>query len=67
VDTAAVQADRAGRGVITGMEAPGDARRAQELEATGFMAKPFTFAKLVEMARQIHDTWLRPARRLEPG
>ena len=53
--------------VITGMEAPGDARRAQELEATGFMAKPFTFAKLVEMAQQIHDTWLRPARQLEPG
>jgi CheY-like chemotaxis protein len=47
--------------VLTGMEAPGDAQRAQELEATGFLAKPLSFAKLVEMARQIGDTWLRPA------
>jgi CheY-like chemotaxis protein len=47
--------------VLTGIEAPGDAQRAQELEATGFLAKPLSFAKLVEMARQIGDTWLRPA------
>ena len=50
--------------VLTGMEAPGDAQRAQELEATGFLAKPLSFAKLVEMARHIGDTWLRPARPL---
>ena len=48
--------------VITGMEAPGDVRRAQELGATAFLAKPFLFAKLVEMAQQIRDTWLRPER-----
>ena len=53
--------------VVTGMETPDDARRAQELEATGFLAKPFSFTKLVEMAQQIRDTWLRPARQLEPG
>ena len=51
--------------VLTGMEAPGDAQRAQELEATGFLAKPLSFAKLAEMARQIGDTWLRPAHPLQ--
>ena len=48
--------------VITGMVAPGDIRRAQELGATAFLAKPFAFAKLVEMAEQLRDNWLRPAR-----
>jgi CheY-like chemotaxis protein len=51
--------------VITGMQAPGDVRRAQELGATGFLIKPFSLAKLVEMARQIRDNWLRPAHGLE--
>ena len=51
--------------VITGMPAPGDARRAQDLGATGFLTKPFSLAKLVEMARQIRDNWLRPAHGLE--
>ena len=51
--------------VVTGMEVPGDVRRAQELGATGFLAKPFSFAKLVEMAQQIRDAWLRPEQALQ--
>jgi CheY-like chemotaxis protein len=48
--------------VITGMEAPGDVRRAQELGATAFLTKPLSLAKLVEMAGRIRDNWLRPDR-----
>ena len=51
--------------VITGMVAPGDAQRAQELGATGFLAKPFSLAKLVEMAERIRETWLQPDRLVE--
>ena len=51
--------------MVTGMEAPGDVRRAQELGATGFLAKPFSLEKLVEMAHQIRDLWLQPERALE--
>jgi CheY-like chemotaxis protein len=50
--------------VITGMAAPGDAQRAQELGATGFMLKPFSFDKQVELARQIRANWLQPVRQL---
>jgi CheY-like chemotaxis protein len=50
--------------VVTGMEAPGDAQRAQELGATGFLAKPFSLAKLVKLAQQIQDNWLVPERLL---
>jgi len=45
---------------ITGMAAPGDLERARELGASAFLAKPFSFAKLVEMAQQLRDQWLRP-------
>ena len=48
--------------VITGMEIPGDARRAEELGANAFLVKPFLFAKVVELARQLLDAWLRPDR-----
>ncbi len=48
--------------VLTGMAVPGDAQRAQELGATGFLAKPFSFPKQVEMAQQLRDNWLRPER-----
>jgi CheY-like chemotaxis protein len=50
--------------VVTGMEAPGDAQRAQELGATGFLAKPFSLEKLVKMAQQIQDNWLGSERLL---
>jgi len=46
--------------VVTGMEKPDDVRRAAELGANAFLTKPFLFAKVVEMARQLRDTWLRP-------
>lgn len=46
--------------VITGMETPGDAKRAQVLGADAFLTKPVVFAKVVEMARQLRDTWLAP-------
>jgi CheY-like chemotaxis protein len=51
--------------VITGMATPGDSPRAQELGATGFLAKPFSFARQVEMAHQIRDKWLRAERAAE--
>jgi CheY-like chemotaxis protein len=51
--------------VVTGMEAAGDVERAQELGASAFLAKPITFAKLVEVAGQIRDAWLGPGRPLE--
>jgi CheY-like chemotaxis protein len=44
--------------MVTGMEVAGDVGRAQELGATAFLAKPFSFAKLVEMAEHIRDNWL---------
>jgi CheY-like chemotaxis protein len=50
--------------VVTGMEAPGDAQRAQELGATGFLAKPFSLEELVKLAQHIHDNWLGPERLL---
>ncbi len=53
--------------VITGMAAPGDAKRAQELGATAFLAKPFSFDKQIELARQIRDKWLQPVRPAERG
>ena len=53
--------------VITGMAAPGDAQRAQKLGATGFLAKPFSFDKQLELAQQIRDKWLSPVRQLEKG
>jgi CheY-like chemotaxis protein len=46
--------------VVTGMETPGDVRRAHELGASGFLPKPFSFAKQIEMAQTIRDNWLRP-------
>jgi CheY-like chemotaxis protein len=45
---------------VTGMEAPGDAQRARELGADGFLTKPLLFPKVVEMARKLQATWLRP-------
>ena len=48
--------------VITGMAAPGDPQCAQELRATGFLLKPFSFDKQVELARQIRANWLPPVR-----
>ena len=45
--------------VITGMEAPDDVRRAHELGANAFLAKPFLLPKTVAMARQLRDAWLR--------
>ena len=53
--------------VITGMAAPGDAQRAQELGATACLAKPFSFDKQVELARQIRDRWLQPGRQFAKG
>ena len=50
---------------ITGMVTPGDIQRAQELGATGFLAKPFSFAKLLEMTQELRDKWLRPGGVLE--
>jgi CheY-like chemotaxis protein len=51
--------------VTTGMETPGDARRARELGATAFLPKPFSFTKMVEMAQQLRDNWLQSERRPE--
>jgi len=53
--------------VITGMGAPEDAQRAQELGATAFLPKPFSFDKQVELARQIRDNWLQPVRQAGKG
>lgn len=53
--------------VITGMAAPGDAQHAEELGATAFLSKPFSFDQQVELARQIRAKWLRPVRQLEKG
>ena len=53
--------------VITGMAAPGDAQRAQELGATAFLPKPFSFGQQVELARQIRDKWLHPVRQAGKG
>ena len=51
--------------VVTGMEASGDVRRAQELGASGFLNKPFSLPKLVELAQHIRDHWLQPTRLVE--
>jgi CheY-like chemotaxis protein len=44
--------------ILTGMEAPVDPRRAQDLGASGFLVKPYSFTKVVEIAQLIRDKWL---------
>ena len=46
--------------MITGMKQPGDVERAHELGASGFLVKPTSFPKVLEMAQRLRDYWLQP-------
>jgi CheY-like chemotaxis protein len=52
--------------ILTGAEFPNQEQAALQSGANGYFIKPFQFTKLVALAQQLWDTWLRHDEALMP-